>query len=95
MASHEDSTSFTPASGLADRRDNKILKAALNRIQADLHLPFGSILANGQQYITGSHGPIATLIREAQAMTDVSQPKPLGHEHFDALAAELPWGVSE
>ena len=78
-----------------DCHDNKSLQSTLNRIQAEVYSALGTILAESEQVETHSHRPRATIIREAQAMTDVHQAKPRGHKYLDTQTVKLAWGIPE
>ena len=69
-----------------DCSDNKTLQSTLNRIQADVHWALRPIFAQGEQLKAHSHLPCATIIREAQAMTNVRQAKPVRNETLETLA---------
>lgn len=78
-----------------DPDDGQRLQPALHRMEAQIHRDLGTILAEGEQRETRSHGSRAPDVREAQAMTDVRQAKSLGHKELDALAVKLAGGALE
>jgi hypothetical protein len=75
--------------------DNNSLQSTLNRIQANVRWALGTIPAYSEQLKAHSHGPRATIIREAQAMTDVGHAVPIRNEVLDILAVALACGILE
>jgi len=78
-----------------NRHDDKSLQSTLHRIQAEVHAAFGTILAESIQLETRSHRPLASIIREAQAMTNMRQADALRHEKLHAQAVKLARSILE